>query len=179
MEITLAGLWRSQAQAPHYFFRKKSSTSLFLQKKWGASLFLQKKISVFVWRNIQVLHFFKEILRCFIFSLQKSHSHDNWGHTPQHVIISWDKNEAPRYFFRKNEAPHYFFTKKISSLFWRNNAALQFFSEEIMRPFIFFCTNNEAIHLFLKKWWSTWFFLKKQWGDWACYLNNPANVISA
>ena len=54
-EITLAGLLRSQAQAPPYFFRKNEvplplflkeqrCVSLFLQKKWGTSLFPQEEI---------------------------------------------------------------------------------------------------------------------------------------
>ena len=71
-----------------------------------------------------------------------------------HLIISSEKNQAPQYFFsasllissEKYEVSQYFFRKT-----WGASAFLQkkisIFSEEIMRGFIFFWRNNEALGL--------------------------------
>ena len=98
------------------------------------------------------------------------------------------KNKAPHYFFRKNGAPPYFFRKKSSTklflqkkmFFFRKKETPHFYSEEIVRCFIFFWRNFEAPHFCL---WRTneapHVFLKKAWGTWACCLNILADVISA
>ena len=114
---------------------------------------------VFIWRNHDTL---ASLL------LQK-----NWwtSFVPQGIrclIISWEKNEVPQYFFStKSSAALFLQTKKLIFLwrnnesphfFWRNNKALHFclknswstsfFSKEIMRHFIFFSRNNEELHFF-------------------------------
>jgi hypothetical protein len=54
-------------EAPHYFFRKKWSTSLFLQKKWSSSWSHQTKMKLLIISKKKHWFFSEEIKRSFIF----------------------------------------------------------------------------------------------------------------
>ena len=129
---------------------------------------------IFFWRNNEALDFFIAEIRlaglwgnktkCLIISSEKNE-------VPHYFL---KKNEAPHYFFRKkwgsslflqkkkdssiflqekmrlliiysekNEAPHYYFRERQSA-----SLLLQ---EKIMRHFIFFWRNTEALLFFLKE----------------------------
>ena len=128
VEITLAGLWRSQAQAPHYFFRKKSSTSLFLQKKWGASLFLQNKKQCFCLKKYSGASFFLKKFWGASFFHCRSHTHRIIEVTRPSMSLFLEI-KMRRLIISSEKIRHLIISsqKKISGLFWRNNAALQFF----------------------------------------------------
>ena len=127
-----------EKEAPHYFFRKKWSSSLFLQeknkaphyllktneaphyffrKKWSTSLFLQKK------------------MKCFIISSEHMRLLMTSEHRMRLLII-----------FIKKHLIFYLGNNEIEGMM----RSLIFY-EEIMRSFIFFWRNNEAPHFFLKR----------------------------
>jgi hypothetical protein len=85
-EITLAGLLRSQAQAPPYFFRKNEvPLPLFLKEQRCVSLFLQKK------------------MRHLIISSGRNNEAPEVFTAPIALLVGllWSQAQAPKHFFRK------------------------------------------------------------------------------
>ena len=130
-EITLAGLLRSQAQAPPYFFRKNEvPLPLFLKEQRCVSLFLQKK------------------MRHLIISSGRNNEAPEVFTAPIALLVGllWSQAQAPKHFFRK---------KWSTSLFLHKNWGTSLFLQIKMKLLIIHSEKNEAPHYFLRTKWSS------------------------